>query len=181
VTTRATSSDAWGPPVNLGPVVSAPATESPTWISPDSLTLLFFSDRPGGYGNVDVWMTRRASKDSPWGPPRNLGPSINTSYANWITAVSPDGRICYITDYLGPRPGGLGRSDLWQASVLPIVDFNADGAVDLVDLVMLIDNWGTNNTLYDIGPYAWGDGKVDIEDLKVFMTWYEKENPPAQP
>jgi hypothetical protein len=28
---------------------------------------------------------------------------------------------------------------------------------------------------------GWGDGKVDIEDLKVFMTYYEKENPPAQP
>jgi hypothetical protein len=26
-----------------------------------------------------------------------------------------------------------------------------------------------------------GDGKVDIEDLKVFMTHYEKANPPAQP
>jgi hypothetical protein len=25
---------------------------------------------------------------------------------------------------------------------------------------------------------GWGDGKVDIEDLKVFMTYYEKENPP---
>ena len=29
----------------------------------------------------------------------------------------------------------------------------------------------------DIGPYAWGDGKVDIEDLKAFMAEWEKENP----
>jgi hypothetical protein len=27
---------------------------------------------------------------------------------------------------------------------------------------------------------GWGDGKVDIEDLKVFMTYYEKENPPKE-
>ncbi len=26
-----------------------------------------------------------------------------------------------------------------------------------------------------------GDGKVDIEDLKVFITYYEKENPPVKP
>jgi len=46
---------------------------------------------------------------------------------------------------------------------------------------MLIDNWGTDKTLYDIGPFAWGDGKVDIEDLKVFIAEWEKANPPVQP
>jgi hypothetical protein len=37
-----------------------------------------------------------------------------------------------------------------------------------------------NNPRYDIGPLPLGDGKVDIEDLKVFMTYYEKENPPVK-
>ena len=69
----------------------------------------------------------------------------------------------------------------WQAPILPIVDFNADGKVDLVDLVMLIDDWGKTKSVCDIGPMPWGDGKVDIEDLKVFMTYYEKENPPVKP
>lgn len=41
---------------------------------------------------------------------------------------------------------------------------------------MLIDNWGTDDRLYDIGPMPLGDGKVDIKDLKVFMTEWEKEN-----
>jgi hypothetical protein len=41
---------------------------------------------------------------------------------------------------------------------------------------MLIDNWGTDDTLYDIGPMPWGDGTVDVEDLKVFITHWEKEN-----
>ena len=68
----------------------------------------------------------------------------------------------------------------YEASIFPVVDFNAEGKVDLVDLVMLIQNWGTNKTLCDIGPMPWGDGKVDIEDLKVFMTYYEKENPPVK-
>jgi hypothetical protein len=53
--------------------------------------------------------------------------------------------------------------------------------VDLDDLRLLIDNWGTDNTLYDIGPYAWGDGRVDIEDLKAFIAEWEKENPAAEP
>jgi len=60
--------------------------------------------------------------------------------------------------------------------ILPIVDFNADGNVDLVDLAMLIDDWGTDSSVCDIGPYAWGDGKVDIEDLKVFIAEWEEAN-----
>ena len=83
-------------------------------------------------------------------------------------------------DYLsGPsdQPTVVGH----QAPVVPIVDFNADGKADLVDLVMLIDDWGKNKSVCDIRPLPWGDGKVDIEDLKVFMTYYEKANPPVKP
>ena len=68
--------------------------------------------------------------------------------------------------------------------IIPLVDFNTDGKVALVDWVMLIDNWGTDSTLYDIGPFAWGDGKVDIEDLKVFIAEWEKAmaaEPQAEP
>jgi hypothetical protein len=55
---------------------------------------------------------------------------------------------------------------------------NMQDRVDLVDLAMLINNWGSDQTLCDIGPMPWGDGKVDIEDSQVCMAYYEKENPP---
>ena len=45
-----------------------------------------------------------------------------------------------------------GICENWQAPIVPAVDFNADKKVDLVDLVMLIDDGGTNKTLCDIGP-----------------------------
>ena len=63
--------------------------------------------------------------------------------------------------------------DIWQVSIKPIVDFNTDGIVDLVDLVMLIDNWETDDSVFDIGPMPWGDGVVDVEDLKVFISHWE--------
>jgi hypothetical protein len=178
VARRATENDPWGVPANLGPVVNSAYGEGKPCLSPDGL-LLFFEDlgrpRPGGYGDGDFWMTRRASLSDPWQTPVNLGPKVNGPGLEAIPRVSPDGRTLY---FWGIR---VGVGDVWQAPIIPIVDFNADGKVDLVDLVMLIDNWGTNKTLCDIGPMPWGDGKVDIEDLKVFMTYYEKENPPAQP
>jgi len=57
----------------------------------------------------------------------------------------------------------------------PVVDFNGDGIVDLGDLVILIENWGTNESLCDIGPMAWGDGIVDIQDLEVLMSYWQQE------
>jgi hypothetical protein len=97
-------------------------------VSPDGLTLLLNSNRPGGFGGLDMWITTRASRGSPWASPRNLGPSINTIYSDWIGAISPDG-WCYLDDFLGPRPGGLGQEDIWQATITPLVDFKGDGKV----------------------------------------------------
>ena len=67
------------------------------------------------------------------------------------------------------RPGGFGGpyGDIYQAPIIPIVDFNADGAVDLFDVQALVDNWGTTDSLYDIGPTPMGDGIVDAQDLLV--------------
>jgi hypothetical protein len=49
--------------------------------------------------------------------------------------------------------------------ILPIVDFNADGIVDATDMCIMVDYWGTDNPLCDIGPMPWGDGVVDVQDL----------------
>jgi hypothetical protein len=174
VARRATVNDPWGDPVNLGPVVNSAYQEWAFTLSPDGLVLLFSDDpdfgtpRPGGYGGCDMWMTRRATLSDPWQAPVNLGPRVNSSKTDFGARISPDGRMLYFaTRHL----------DNWQAPILPVVDFNADGIVDLVDLVMLIDNWGTNKTLCDIGPMPWGDGKVDAEDLKVFMEHWGQEIP----
>lgn len=64
----------------------------------------------------------------------------------------------------GPHPCPA-TSTLYVYDVL--VDFSADGIVDSADISMLLDHWGTNDHLYDIGPMPWGDGIVDIQDLIV--------------
>jgi hypothetical protein len=61
----------------------------------------------------------------------------------------------------------LGQWDIWQVSILPVVDLNDDGIVDAADMCIMVDYWGTDDSLCDIGPMPWGDGVVDVQDLIV--------------
>ena len=62
-----------------------------------------------------------------------------------------------------------------------IVDFNGDGIVDSADVSLMIDYWGTDEPLYDIGPMPWGDGIVDVQDLIVLAGHLFEEFPPFEP
>jgi hypothetical protein len=60
-------------------------------------------------------------------------------------------------------------------------DFNGDGVVDLDDLVILIEFWGTDEPLCDIAPPPDGDGIVDVLDLELFIDYWEQEILPPEP
>src|SRR5262249_35573650 len=100
----------WAVPVNLGAVVNSPANENGPAISKDGLSLYFASDRPGGFGDIDIWVSQRASLESPWGPPINLGQAINTLNIENIPALSRDEHWLFFNS---TRSGGLGGVDLW--------------------------------------------------------------------
>ncbi len=59
----------FGTPTNLGPTVNSSAGDDMPSISADGLELYFGSNRPGGSGNLDLWVTTRDTKDDEWGPP----------------------------------------------------------------------------------------------------------------
>ena len=175
VSTRQTLSDPWQPAVDLGPVVNTPYHDSAPHVSIDGLALFFTSMRPGGYGDNDLYVTTRPTIDSPWGYPTNLGPDINTALSEGDSCVSADGRTLYFSDWPTPRPGGVGDVDLWQAPLIPIVDFNGDGQADGKDVLCMASRWSTDDPLCDIGPFAWGDGTVDLQDLIVLAEYIGKE------
>jgi Tol biopolymer transport system component len=164
VTSRLSLSDPWGPPVNLGSVVNSPYYDGEPDISADGLCLVLGSDRPGGSGGWDIWVTTRKKKEDPWGTPVNLGPEINSSNNETMADISYDGSMLY---FASDQSGEYGVFDIWQVPIIPIVDINGDGIVDAADMCIIVDNWGTDNKLCDIGPMPWGDGIVDVEDLKI--------------
>src|SRR2546425_850338 len=103
----------WGPwstPINLGPVVNSSADDNRPAISKDGLSLYITSGRPGGFGGLDIWVSNRASLDDPWGPPQNLGPTVNSSSNDAAPTLSPDGHQLYFHSF---RPGGCGIADIY--------------------------------------------------------------------
>jgi Tol biopolymer transport system component len=237
VSKRATKDDLWEEPVNLGSTVNSSVDDFGPSISSDGLSLYFGSKRSGGFGKLDLWVTTRATKDAPWDEPVNLGATVNSSLDEAMPDISADGRVLFFSDFMGPpqRDGGYGGQDLWmttristsdpwqepvnlgpvvnssafdfspnistdgstfyftsdrgginrfevvdiyQAQVIPIVDLNADGIVDSADICIIVDYWGTDNSLCDIGPMPWGDGVVDVQDLIVLAEHLFEEFPP---
>jgi Tol biopolymer transport system component len=163
----------WGTPTNLGLNVNTSYSDHSPSISADGLVLFFCSSRPGGNGSSDLWMTTRPTTDDSWGEPVNLGATINSSASEDDPCISGDGLWLLFN-----LP--TGRDNIWQAPVVPIVDLNGDGIVDSADMCIMVDHWGTDEPLCDIGPMPWGDGIVDVEDLKVLAERLFEEFPPAQ-
>jgi hypothetical protein len=107
----------------------------------------------------------------------NLGPEVNSSGLDGGPVLSPDGLSLY---FGSERPGGsLGSDDIWQARIMPVVDLNGDGKVDLKDFRKLAQYWGQNEPTCDIAPLPNGDGIVDEKDLNLFAEHLLKELQPV--
>jgi hypothetical protein len=103
----------WSPPVNLGVVVNGSFGDFAPQVSKDGLSLYFASTRPaefGSFGGEDLYVSRRASLDAPWGTPINLGMAVNTSSNERSPALSRDGHYLF---FASDRSGGSGALDLW--------------------------------------------------------------------
>jgi len=97
----------WGTPVNLGSVINSSEWDAQVSISADGKTLIWSSMRTGGFGNEDLWMSKKNEKGE-WTSPKNLGTTINTSGNEYSPYLHPDGKTLYFSsNNLSPRIGGF--------------------------------------------------------------------------
>jgi hypothetical protein len=84
------------PPWNPGKQINTSYRERDPFIAPDEDYLLFCSDRPGGFGGTDLYLSVRKN-DGEWGPASNLGPSINSKLDEGSPYISPDGQYLFFS------------------------------------------------------------------------------------
>lgn len=99
-------------PKRLG-VSAIGAWDAQPALSPDGTALYFASDRPGGLGGTDIWVTHR-SPSGAWSTPENLGPGINTPCDELSPFVSGDGAWLYFASSGHATFGGY---DLFRAPI----------------------------------------------------------------
>ena len=99
----------WSIPFNLGPNINSDWWESAPSISPDGDALYFCSNRPGGYGGIDIYVAYKNKRGS-WGKAMNLGASINTAGDEQTPFIHADNNTLYFASNGWP---GFGGSDLF--------------------------------------------------------------------
>ena len=120
MTTRATKNDPWGQAVRIDTVSDSSEADCYVWVSPDDLDLYLGRWTP----DCDIYVARRATKDSPWGSPVKLGDVVNNSpEEDNLLSLSPDGLLLLFNSFgTAYRPGGYGGCDLWMARRASIYD-----------------------------------------------------------
>lgn len=137
----------WGVPFNLD--INSEQSDGGPAFSADGHLLFFASNRPGGHGSDDIWVSYRedVSNDQGWAPPVNLGPGVNTADAEtgpqYLAALRPEGATLYFVR--GAVPGG----DIYRGLVNP----NGEVIGDASPVVEL------NSTALELEPSVRHDGK----------------------
>ncbi|MCC5929788.1 MAG: PD40 domain-containing protein [Cyclobacteriaceae bacterium] len=106
----------WSRPVTMGENINTRFNETTASLTPDGKTLYFASDRPGGYGGLDIYKAEKQA-DGSWGKAVNLGPNINSKYNEDAPFIHPNQQILFFTSNNPEK--SIGGNDILKADLQP--------------------------------------------------------------
>jgi len=101
----------WSAPKNLGKSINTTKAENSPFLASDGLTLYFSTNGRPGYGQNDIFMSRRLDDSwTNWSEPENLGPSINTKDFDAYFTIPASGEFAYLVS----GQNSVGQADIWK-------------------------------------------------------------------
>ena len=97
------------------------------FIAPDDKTFFIASNRPGGRGGLDIWMSTRAAVDQPWGEPVNVGEPVNSASDDFCPTIARDMHTFY---FASRRQVGVKGVDWCGGSDLYVTRRRDDGTFE---------------------------------------------------
>jgi Tol biopolymer transport system component len=98
--------DSWTPIVRLNKNINSRFYESHAAVSADGRKLYFTSNREGGYGELDIYVSEKGV-DGEWGVAKNLGPTINTSFNEDTPFITLNDSLLYFSSEGHDSMGGF--------------------------------------------------------------------------
>lgn len=103
----------WSRPMPLGSSVQSKYLESTASLTPDNKTIYFASNRPGGYGGMDIYKADLRD-DGTWSRAENLGPSINSRANEDAPFIHPNKKLMFFTT---DGHDGMGGNDIYKSEL----------------------------------------------------------------
>lgn len=164
----------WKEPRSVEKPLNSKYYEASICQSADSSLLFFSSERPGGYGGLDIYMVERDGKN--WGEPKNLGPRINTAFNEDAPFIHPDGITLYFSSDGGSSIGGydIFVTEFDSSSQVWLEPLNMGPPVNSADdeIYFVISSDGL--TGYFASGREGGYGEKDIYEAKFPYFRYPK-------
>jgi hypothetical protein len=157
----------WSKAVKLNRNINTRYWESQGFISEDGTRLVFSSDRPGGFGGLDLYVSVINNGD--WGPAVNLGPEVNTQFNEDKPYIINNGKTLFFISQGHDNIGGydIFRSDL-QSNQLWSRPSNIGYPINTPDDNYFFNPAGTGKTgFYSIFKESDGFGKEDIYKITL--------------
>jgi len=105
----------WSKPERLGPNINTPYWEGSCSLTADGNTLYFASERPGGIGGRDIYVSKKMPNGT-WGVAKNLGRNINTDLNEDAPFIHPDGVTLFFSS---EGWNSMGGSDIFYSTFNP--------------------------------------------------------------
>ncbi|MHA8058580.1 OmpA family protein [Aquirufa nivalisilvae] len=174
--------DSWTEPRNIGQVVNTGESESTPFIAPDGVTMYFSSSGHVGYGNNDIFLTRRLDDTwLNWSEPENLGPIVNTPQWDGYFSVAAQGDYAYFSSV----ENSLGAEDIYRIKIpekakpLTLIQMagqilNQDTQETIAGKILVKSVAGTDSLWVDYDPYL-GDYSFMWPAKKAFTMQVVKD------
>ena len=103
----------WTEPLNMGKVVNSVGDESSPFLAADDETLYFSTNGRGGYGNYDIYVSKRLDDTwTNWSEPQNMGPDINTERDDLFFNIPITGNYAYYTKAISDDDADIFRVEM---------------------------------------------------------------------
>ncbi|TAL60262.1 MAG: tetratricopeptide repeat protein [Bacteroidetes bacterium] len=115
------SSGKWKTPEIMLKPINTSYYEDGACLSPDGSTLYFISERPGGMGKGDIWISKKLAGGN-WAEPVNAGAPVNTPYDENGLFIYSDGKTLF---FCSNSPASMGSHDIFKTTIANDGKFSA--------------------------------------------------------